>query len=144
MGDFVAITQWLLDLRERFKMCQIPTDPYQAWKLISELEDLEFEAFQHRQGFISMTGPMKETERLIRRGAKGKSPALVHDGNPAMRWMMANVSVKTDPAGNIKADKEKSADRIDGPVAMIMAIGRAVLVPEDEVAPDVYWLGRGV
>ncbi len=39
------------------------------------------------------------------------------------------------------ADKEKSADRIDGPVAMIMAIGRAVLVPEDEVAPDVYTLG---
>ena len=57
---------------------------------------------------------------------------------------MANVSVKTDPAGNIKADKEKSADRIDGPVAMIMAVGRAVLVPEEDVAPDIYTLGLHV
>ncbi len=64
--------------------------------------------------------------------------------HPAMRWMMANVSVKTDPAGNIKADKEKSADRIDGPVAMIMAVGRAVLVPEEDVAPDIYTLGLHV
>ena len=51
---------------------------------------------------------------------------LSHGGNPVLRWMMDNIYVKTDPAGNIKPDKQKSTERIDGAVALIMALDRSI------------------
>jgi phage terminase large subunit-like protein len=51
---------------------------------------------------------------------------IAHGGNPVLRWMIDNVAVKLDPAGNIKPDKEKSTERIDGVVALIMALDRAI------------------
>ena len=51
---------------------------------------------------------------------------IAHGGNPVLRWMMDNIYVKTDPAGNIKQDKEKSTEKIDGAVALIMALDRAI------------------
>lgn len=51
---------------------------------------------------------------------------IAHGGNPVLRWMMDNIYVKTDPAGNIKFDKEKSTEKIDGAGALIMALDRAI------------------
>ena len=51
---------------------------------------------------------------------------IAHGGNAPLRWMMDNIYVRTDPAGNIKPDKEKSTERIDGAVATIMALDRAI------------------
>ena len=51
---------------------------------------------------------------------------IAHGGHPVLRWMMDNIFVRTDPAGNIKPDKEKSTERIDGAVATIMALDRAI------------------
>ncbi|HOO51607.1 MAG TPA: terminase large subunit, partial [Alphaproteobacteria bacterium] len=51
---------------------------------------------------------------------------IVHGGHPVLRWMMDNIYIKQDPAGNIKPDKEKSTEKIDGAVAMIMALDRAI------------------
>ena len=51
---------------------------------------------------------------------------IAHGGNPVLRWMMDNIYVKTDPAGNIKPDKEKSTEKIDGAVALIMALDWAI------------------
>ena len=51
---------------------------------------------------------------------------LAHGGHPVLRWMMDNIFIRTDPAGNIKADKEKSTEKIDGAVATIMALDRAL------------------
>ena len=51
---------------------------------------------------------------------------LIHGGHPILRWNMDNVFIKTDPAGNIKADKEKSTEKIDGVIATIMALDRAI------------------
>jgi phage terminase large subunit-like protein len=51
---------------------------------------------------------------------------IAHGGNEPLRWMMDNIFIKTDPAGNIKPDKEKSTERIDGAVALIMALDRAL------------------
>ena len=64
-----------------------------------------------------MSVPTKEFEKLVLSGR------LEHFGNPVLRWMMASTVVKTDPAGNIKPDKEKSVQKIDGIVASIMALG---------------------
>lgn len=51
---------------------------------------------------------------------------IAHGGHPVLRWMMDNIFVKTDPAGNIKPDKEKSTEKIDGAVVLIMALDRAL------------------
>jgi phage terminase large subunit-like protein len=72
------------------------------------------------QGFASMSGPTKELEKLILGGR------VIHGDNPVLRWMISNVVVKQDPAGNLKLDKGKSSDRIDGVVGMVMALDRAV------------------
>ncbi len=90
---------------------------------------------EFRQGFRSMAAPTRELEKLI------VSRKLAHGGNPVTRWMAANVAVAQDPAGNLKPAKDKSTDRIDGIVAIIMALGRAMLPEEDEPAYQVMILG---
>lgn len=62
---------------------------------------------------------------------------IAHGGHPVLRWMMDNIFVKTDPAGNIKPDKEKSIERIDGAIVLIMALDR-VLRHGGENAGSVY------
>ncbi len=49
-----------------------------------------------------------------------------HGGHPVLRWNMDNAFVRTDPAGNVKIDKEKSTEKVDGAVAMVMALDRAM------------------
>jgi phage terminase large subunit-like protein len=75
------------------------------------------------QGFQSMSAPTRELEKLLLAGK------IRHGGNPVARWMAANVAVRQDPAGNLKPDKKKSSEKIDGIVALIMAIGRAMVRP---------------
>jgi len=75
---------------------------------------------QFGQGFASMSPPTKELEKLYLSGR------LAHGGNPVLTWMADNLVVRTDPAGNIKPDKERSREKIDGVVAMIMALDRAL------------------
>lgn len=69
------------------------------------------------QGFASMSTPTKEFEKIV------TDEEIKHDGNPVTAWMLSNVAIATDPAGNIKADKAESKDKIDGVVAMIIALG---------------------
>lgn len=57
---------------------------------------------------------------------------LAHGGHPVLRWMMDNIFIRTDPAGNIKPDKEKSTEKIDGAVAMIMALDHAIRCGNDK------------
>ena len=73
------------------------------------------------QGFASMSAPAKELETLL----LGKK--LAHGSNPVLRWMAGNVAIEMDAAGNIKPNKAKSGDRIDGIVGLIMALGRAMI-----------------
>jgi phage terminase large subunit-like protein len=73
-------------------------------------------------------------------GDVGFDHTLVHGRNPVTRWMAANVAVAQDPAGDLKPAKDKSTERIDGLVATIMAIGRALVVQEQFVdTPMVIW-----
>lgn len=59
---------------------------------------------------------------------------LAHGGHPVLRWMMDNIFIRTDPAGNIKPDKEKSTEKIDGVIATIMALDRAIRCGNDTSA----------
>ena len=72
-----------------------------------------------------MSEPSKELEKLI------TAKAIRHNGNECMNWMIGNAVREMDPAGNIKADKEKSTEKIDGAVATIMALDRAIRCGND-------------
>lgn len=96
------------------------TSAYDRWNSSQTIIDLQNEGMECNpfgQGYGSMSAPTKEFEKLVLTGK------LEHFGNPVLRWMLASTLVKTDPAGNIKPDKEKSTQKIDGIVASIMALG---------------------
>jgi phage terminase large subunit-like protein len=82
-----------------------------------------------------MSEPTKELEALVIGGK------LRHGGNPILRWMAGHVTVETDPAGNIKPSKKRSKDRIDGIVATVMALGRAMVGTASGNRPSVYESG---
>ena len=71
-----------------------------------------------------MSGPLKEMDRLVRVGARerGKNPLFRHSGNPVLKWMADNLRPSMDAAGNVKPDKSKSINKIDGISALTMAM----------------------
>ena len=68
------------------------------------------------QGFVSISAPTKQLEHHV------LNKELNHGGNPVLRWMVSNLAMKLDAAGNIKPDKSKSSEKIDGVVSLVMAL----------------------
>ncbi|MDP1650400.1 MAG: terminase large subunit [Rubrivivax sp.] len=124
--DYDLIRKRVNELAEKYQIKEIAIDRWNATQLSTQLAGDGFEVVAFGQGYASMTAPTKELEKRI----LGRE--LNHGGNPVLRWMASNVSVSTDPAGNVKPDKAKSSERIDGIVATVMAMGR-VMVAEEEV-----------
>lgn len=114
--DYDYIKLKLIELKGTYKIKKIKYDPWRAEQLIPQLIDLGFNCEEMRQGFQSMSNPTKEVEALL------LNEELIHAGNPVMRWMCSNVMITHDPAGNIKIAKDKSIEKVDGMVAMVMAI----------------------
>ena len=79
---------------------------------------------------VSLSGGKDSTAMLLRM----LEERIAHGGHPVLRWMMDNIFIRTDPAGNIKPDKEKSTEKIDGAVATIMALDRAIRCGNDTTA----------
>lgn len=119
--DYGFIRKQINDDAARFEVKEIAYDRWGAAKLRQELEDDGHTMIEFGQGFASMSAPTKELERLVIAGQ------LAHGNNPALAWMAANLVILTDPAGNIKPDKSKSIEKIDGMVALIMALARALV-----------------
>ncbi len=69
----------------------------------------------------NMSEPMKETEALV------LSRRLAHGDDPVMTWMMSNVVATLDKKDNVYPNKERAESKIDGPVALIMALARAIV-----------------
>jgi phage terminase large subunit-like protein len=110
-----------------FDVREIAFDRWNASSLVNDLQDEDQAPMvQFGQGFASMSAPMKELERLYLSGA------IAHGGNPLLRWMASNLVATKDPAGNLKPDRARSTEKIDGMVASIMALGRAMQIPEEE------------
>lgn len=122
--DYAFIRAAIQDLTTKYQVKEIAYDPWNVTQLVTQLQDDGATMVEFRQGFASMSGPTKEFEKLLLGGR------LLHGGNPVLRWMASNVAVKQDPAGNLKPDKASSTERIDGIVAAIMALGRAVVQPD--------------
>lgn len=114
-----AIEQFIVDLGKVYNIREIAHDRWNATMLTQNLDDDGFTMIDFGQGYKDMSPPTKELMKLV------LEKKIAHGANPVLRWMMDNIIVRTDPAGNIKPDKEKSTEKIDGVVAMIMALDRA-------------------
>lgn len=114
------IEAFIEELGTKYKIKEIAFDRWEAVQMVQNLEGMGFTVVPFGQGYKDMSPPTKELMKLVLEGK------IAHGGHPVLRWMMDNIYVKTDPAGNIKPDKEKSTERIDGAVALIMALDRAV------------------
>ena len=114
------IEKFIEQLGERFNIREIAFDRWGAVQMVQNLEGMGFTVVPFGQGFKNMSPPTKELMKLV------LEERIAHAGHPVLRWMMDNIYIRTDPAGNIKADKEKSTEKIDGAVATIMALDRAI------------------
>lgn len=114
------IEQFILGLGERYNIREIAFDRWNAAMMVQTLEDDGFTMVPFGQGFRDMSPPTKELMRLV------LEHKINHGGHPVLRWNMDNAFVRTDPAGNQKIDKEKSTEKVDGAVALVMGLDRAM------------------
>lgn len=103
-----------------YNIREIAFDRWGAVQMTQNLEAIGFTVVPFGQGFRDMSPPTKELMKLT------LEQKIAHGAQPVLRWMMDNIYIRTDPAGNIKPDKEKSTEKIDGAVATIMALDRAL------------------
>lgn len=124
--DYAFIRRRLNELKADYNIQEIAYDPWSATQLALQLQDEDgFTMVEFRQGYASMSEPVKTLEAMI---VGGK---IRHDGNPVLRWMASNCAATIDAAENMKLDKKKSSDRIDGIVALTMAVGRAMVATQE-------------
>jgi len=115
-----AIEKKIEELGKKYHILEIAVDRWNATHVIQNLEGEGFTMVPFGQGYKDMSPPTKEFYKLLMEGN------IIHGGNPVLRWMAGNVVVETDAAENIKVTKAKSPEKIDGIVATIMALDRAV------------------
>ena len=119
------IEKFIEELGEKYNIREIAFDRWGAVQMVQNLEGMGFTVVPFGQGFKDMSPPTKELMKLT------LEKKIAHGGHPVLRWMADNIFVRTDPAGNIKADKEKSTEKIDGIIALIMALDRAIRCGND-------------
>ena len=118
--DYRFVRAKIKELGETFRIEEIAFDPYNATQIVTELGGEDgFEMVKFRQGTLSMNGPAKELETKIINGE------VRHGGHPVLRWMAESTAVVPDAQDNIRFDKSRSNGRIDGIIALTMAVGRA-------------------
>lgn len=123
--DYDVIRRDINELSELFDIQEIAIDRWNSSHLQTQLITDGFEIVPFGQGMASMSAPSKELERLI------IGHEIRHGNHPVLTWNVGNVAAQRDAADNIKPSKAKSKKKIDGVVALIMALGRAMVRPED-------------
>lgn len=133
--DFAFVRKYLNDMAKQYDVKEVVIDRWGAQLLSQQLQDDGLTVVGFGQGFASMSEPTKE---LL---AQTLQRNIHHGGNPVLRWMVSSLSVASDPACNIKPikpDTRKSSKRIDGCVALVMALGRAIVHRNVETPVSVY------
>ena len=125
--DYDVIRERIIEIGRTHNIVEIAVDRWNSTQLQTQLAGDGFSIIQFGQGFASMSAPSKELEKRILSGT------LAHGGNPVLRWMASNVMIETDAAGNIKPSKKKSTEKIDGIVALVMALARLTAEPMEGV-----------
>ncbi|NBU45536.1 MAG: terminase large subunit [Betaproteobacteria bacterium] len=124
--DFGWIEADLLDLVSRFAVQAVAFDPFQATQLSTRMLAEGLPMIEVRPTVLNFSEPMKTLEALV------LQRKLVHDGDPVLTWMASNVVAHLDAKDNIYPRKERAENKIDGIVALIMALSRAIK-PGDSV-----------
>lgn len=124
--DFAMVRDALITDSRDFKVREVAFDPWQATQLSQELVSEGLTMVEVRPSVQNFSAPMKELDAVMRSGR------LHHDMNPVLRWMISNTVSHTDAKDNIYPRKEKAENKIDGVVAAIMALGRAMIISPDE------------
>jgi phage terminase large subunit-like protein len=133
-GDVSDVTNTIpsdiVELIEKYKVSGVAYDPKwggEAFRqnLINRNIDSEM-LIAYPNTAVNMTAPTTELERFV------YSKTVKHDGDPVLRWMIGNVTIKQDANGLVRPDKSKSSDKIDGVVAILMAIGLCRKMYEQE------------
>jgi phage terminase large subunit-like protein len=130
--DYAAIERTIADLAATYTVGSIAVDPWNAAQMAQNLSASGFDVVEYRQSYKTMSPASKEFEaRVLNR-------TLAHGGHPVLRWMADNVMVIRDSNDNIKPDKAKSRQKIDGIIASIMAVD--LCIRRNEPLPGIYML----
>jgi phage terminase large subunit-like protein len=132
--DYDFVLEKLKTLSNDYNISSVLIDRWNSSYLSTKLIENGFNVVAFGQGFASMASPVRALETLV------LSKRLVHDNHPVMRWCMSNVILKIDAAGNAKADKAKSRERIDLVVAALMAIDEASKSSSESNGGDISWI----
>ncbi len=122
-GNVIAyqfIEKFIDDLGKKYHILEIAFDRWGAVEMVQHLEGEGFTVVPFGQGYKDMSPPTKSFYELLMQGK------IIHGGHPVLKWMAGNVVVESDPAGNVKPTKAKSAEKIDAIVAAIMALDRCI------------------
>lgn len=122
--DYDIIENDIDELGKKFKIQEIGFDPWNASGTAGHLETKGFAMTEVRQGTGGMGEPSKEFEAKIIGGT------LNHGNHPILTWCASNVTLRYDANDNYMPDKKNSRERIDGVVAAVMALGRAIVADE--------------
>lgn len=132
--DFGWIEADLLDLCSRFDVQAVAFDPFQATQLSTRMVAEGLPMVEVRPTVLNFSEPMKTLEALV------LQRKLVHDGDPVLAWMASNVVAHLDAKDNIYPRKERAENKIDGIVALIMALSRAIKQEDSLVLGSDYEL----
>ena len=108
----------ILQTAENISIQEIAFDRYRLDMIVQHLMDQDILMVPIGQGYVSMGPIVDNFERMV------LERTINNGGNPVLAWMLSNVTIRKDPAGNRKFDKDKSQDKIDGVVAAAMALAR--------------------
>lgn len=115
--DYATIRRDINRLAQTYQLQELRFDPWNSSMLAGLLQDEDgLVVTKHGQSMSFMSEPSKKLERLL----VGRQ--LAHNGNPCMGWQIGNATIYTDSNGNIKPDKSRPTNKIDGVVALIMAL----------------------
>lgn len=124
MTDYGFLEEELMNVARTVDVEDIAFDPAQAAYLMTRLQQAGLPVVEFPQTVRNMSDPMKEVE------ARTLSGSLFHDGNSMMTWMMGNVTARVDAKEHVYPRKDSAEEKIDGPVALIIAMGRAILAED--------------
>jgi phage terminase large subunit-like protein len=129
--DYDVIRRDINELAKKYNIRQVGIDRWNATQLSQQLQGDGINVVGYGQGYASMTSPCRQLEML------SMSERIRHANHPVLSWMAANVAVQTDHQGNMKCSKAKSTERIDGIVALVMALG--IHATATAPAPEQSW-----
>jgi phage terminase large subunit-like protein len=136
--DYDFIESCIVEATDKYDLVEVGFDDWNANQVTSRMYEAGIEMVKMRQGHRTMGAPTKELERKVLGGT------IAHGGHPVLRWNADNMIVRLDPNGNVCPDKGKARQKIDGIVALIMAIGRAIDNKDDgeyENPEDAFYFG---